>query len=133
MNINDIPELPGYMTVNRVAALLGLSKASVYYKIYDQKAFKHVYKVSGRDNDQRPVLLLLESEVKAVVAEEQRKAEQQPLRVRLHAWNMRVKEWGRSTGWGGGVPIHKSGMAHKDLVRDYVKEHPEDPRPEPTE
>ncbi len=129
MKIGDIPELPGYLTVYRVAKLFGLSKASIYYKIYEQQAFKHVYKIPGSENDQRPVLVVLESEVHQVLAQERARAAQEPLRVRLNAWNKRVKDWGRATNWGDGVPIHKSGMAHKSLVEDYLAANPNDPRP----
>lgn len=130
MKIEDIPELPGYISVSRVAAKFGMTKASIYYKIYEQGAFRHVYKVTGSDDDQRPVLLLLESEVEQVYRAEKERENYVPLRERTHAWNKRVKQWGRDSKWGGGVPIHAAGQAHRDLQLAYVKAHPDDPRPE---
>ncbi len=132
MNIDDIPEFPGYLGVSRVAQLFGITKTGVYYKIYDQRVFRHVYKVAGNEDGQRPTLMLWEPEVMEVLKRETDEREKRgvPLRDRVSAWNKRVKQWGRDTGWNNGAHIHDTGRPHNDLVSAYLASNPDDPRPE---
>lgn len=135
MKLSDIPILPGYIGVARAAKILDISRVSVYYMIYEQDAFKNVFKVESRDGDTRPMILMAEAEVRRVAAEKQERASQPPpgpLRERVTAWNKRVKDWGVQTGWdiSSGVRINKAGQPHQDLKVAYLKEHPDDLRPE---
>lgn len=131
MKLSEIPVLPGYISVARAARLLNMNKVSVYYKIYEQDAFRTVFKLAGAHDESRPVILLLEAEVKAVAAREQHEAETfaPALRERLNAWNKRVKAWGLSTGWSDGT-IHVAGAPSRPLQTAYLEANPQDPRPE---
>lgn len=109
MRSEDIPELPGYLTVQAVGKLFGIAKESVFWKIYTQKAFQHVYKVGSPDETQRPVLLILEDEAHKVFKQEQlSRVREDTDAEKLNAWNKRVKQWGRDTGWDT-MPIRVSG------------------------
>ena len=139
MRVEDIPPLPGYVSAAQAAAILGINKVSLYYKIYEQEAFRTVFKVVGTDEDQRPVaLLLLEKEVLSLAAAERaartaRMAAQEPasFRQRLALWNKRVKTWGINTGWDhDNRPINGSGAPVRDLQLDYLRANPDDPRPQ---
>ncbi len=135
MNLSDIPILPGYIGVARAAKILGISRVSVYYMIYDMDAFKNVFKIESRDGDTRPMILMSEAEVRRVAAEREARAAQPdpgPLRERVHDWNKRVKQWGEKSGWAksSNVTINKAGQPHNDLKMAYLEAHPDDPRPE---
>lgn len=135
MKLSDIPILPGYIGVARAAKILGISRVSVYYMIYDMDAFKNVFKVESRDGDTRPMILMAEAEVRRVAAEKAEKAStpsEAPLRDRITVWNKRVKKWGVETGWDktSGVRINQAGQPHHDLKAAYLAAHPGDPRPE---
>lgn len=131
----DYPQLPGYMTVAQVAKLWGTSKENIFYKIYNQQKFKHVYRVGeNEDETKRPMLMLLAAEVREVYEREQReKQEGKPLTVAQQraAWFGRVRVWGREQGWRSktGSPVYDSGPLHRDLMDDYLKAHPDDAEP----
>lgn len=129
MKLEDIPEMPGYISVARAARIFDMTKASIYYKIYEQEKFKHVYRLGGGDEESRPVLLLLESEVRQVAAREAEEAAVVPLKDRLNAWNKRVKDWGRRTGWSA-TEIHVAGQPDLKLQAAYLAATPQDVRPE---
>lgn len=129
MRSEDIPELPGYLTVSAVAKMFGIQKESVFYKIYSQGAFKHVYRVGSLEETQRPVLLLLESEVKQVFKAERDSVRVHTSRELLNSWNKRVKDWGRVTQWNG-AEIKINGRPQQELVAAYLAANPADPRPE---
>lgn len=129
MKLEDIPPIPGYVSVARTAKILGMTKASVYYKIYDQDAFKRVYKLPGAEDASRPVLLLLESEVREVAEREAAARPRDPAREALAAWNKRVKDWGRTTGWSV-TDIRAPGQPHLSLQAAYIAANPDDVRPE---
>lgn len=129
MRSDEIPELPGYMTVATVARIFGIEKESVFYKIYEQGAFQHVYKVGPPEETRRPVLLLLESEVRRVFSTERASVPMHTSRTLLKEWNKRVKAWGRETGWTE-TPIADAGRPPKALVQAYLEANPEDTRPE---
>jgi hypothetical protein len=132
MTINDIPELPGYITVAAVADKYGLSKGMVYYLLYTKQAFGRPYKVSRGASDERPLILLDTREVDQIM--EGRKAEMiehdraSAPAEDLRQWNLRVKDWGRSTGWDT-TRISVSGQPGKQLVAAYQATHADDPRP----
>lgn len=128
MKLEEIPPIPGYISVARTAKILGMTKASVYYKIYEQNAFKTVFKLPGSEDESRPVLLLLESEVRRVGVREAEERTMVPLKERLAGWNTRVKTWGSDNGWQ--TPIHRAGQPPKALQEAYLSAHPEDVRPE---
>ena len=129
MKIEDIPTMPGYVSVARAAKIFGMSKASIFYKIYEQEAFRHVYRLAGAEDHARPVLLLLESEVYQVAAREREEARTESFRARLNHWNKRVKQWGRETGWTR-TEIHTAGQPHRLLQQAYLAVHPDDRRPD---
>lgn len=129
MTLLEFPEIPGYISVARTAKIFGFSKASIYYKIYTQRAFQHVYRLGGAGEGTRPVLLLLESEVRAVKAAEDAAAAVVPFKDRLNAWHKRVKEWGKAQPQLFSGPIHTAGQPHLDLQTLYLDHHPGDPRP----
>src|SRR3954469_18984974 len=128
MKLEDIPELPGYISVARAARIFDMTKASIYYKIYEQEKFKHVYRLGGVDEESRPVLMLLESEVRQVAKAELDEADIVPLKERLNAWNKRVKQWGRETGWTA-TEIHVAGQPDLKLQGAYSAANPGDARP----
>lgn len=128
--LHSLPELPGYVSIARAAAMMGCSKVTIYSKIYDQGVFQHAYRIGGAQDDTgRPVLVLLEQEVKdRLAADAEREASRVvPYRHQLTAWNRRVKEWGRQSGWSGA--IHTAGQPHLELANAYEAAHPQDPRP----
>lgn len=131
MKLAEIPVLPGYISVARAAKIMGLHKVSVYYKIYEQDAFRTVFKVPGADEGSRPIILLSQAEVEQVAARERAEAAnvQAPLRERLNAWNKRVKAWGIETSWGD-QPIFEAGAPSRPLQSAYLQAHPQDARPE---
>jgi hypothetical protein len=129
MKLELIPPIPGYISVARAAKILGMAKASVYYKIYDQDAFNHVYKLPGADDSARPVLLMLESEVRSVAERERAQRGEGEAKERLRVWNQRVKVWGRAGGWASSE-ISTFGQPSLLLQGAYLQAHPQDPRPE---
>lgn len=144
MRSEDIPELPGYLTVATVAKMFGMRKESIFHKIYEQKSFQHVYRIGGKvtfkgldgkvrvedDVSQRPIIVLLESEVMRVFQQEMDSASAKPEPSNdLTLWNKRVKQWGRDTGWAE-APIQVNGRPPLKLVKAYLAANPADPRPE---
>jgi hypothetical protein len=132
LTLAQIPELPGYIPVARIAADYGVHKGTIYYMIYHQAAFRHVYKVSTGMDDPRPLIVILESEVREVFAARERKAKeirQLTPAQQVQQWNRRVKQWGRDIGWEK-TPILLSGPPSVPLVTAYLEEHADDPRPE---
>lgn len=132
LTLADIPELPGYLPVARIAADYGVHKGTIYYMIYHQAAFRHVYKVTTGVEDPRPLIVILESEVRSVFAERERRAnearELTPAQ-QLNVWNRRVKQWGRDTAWDR-TPILTAGPPSVPLTAAYLDAHPDDPKPE---
>jgi hypothetical protein len=136
LTMADIPELPGYVSVSRAAAIFGFSKPSIYYKIYEQGSFRHVYRIKGADDETRPVLVLLESEVLAVKEAEDAAAmpvgeADLPYAKRLTRWHRRVKKWGLDAATGSAVAqsINYRGFPTLQLQAAYLAAHPEDPKP----
>lgn len=128
LDIKDIPELPGYMTVAAVSDLYGVNKGTIYYMIYNSRRFKSVVKVSKGLDDQRPMLLLSADEVKKIFDVRENFVPIDPSRAKdLTIWNRRVKQWGRQVGWGD--QILASGPPAIGLVDEYVRQHPQDPKP----
>lgn len=141
ITIDDIPELPGYMTLAAIAAKYKVDKGTVRYMILAQNAFKTVCKVTKGglqedDKDKRPLLLISSAEVEEVFAERKKLNDQLKQQRLLNpgrsedviAWNRRVKEWGRSIGWTQ-TPISIAGPPNQTLIVAYVKRHPDDVRP----
>lgn len=132
----DFPEVPGYMTVKQVAALYGMSRENIFYKIYTQRRFQKVYRV-GKDMDEteRPMLLLDEAEVRAVHARDTARETAATFEQLLNAFNKRVKAWGREHDWHSatGTPVRVHGAPHRELVEAYLRAHPDDPEPKRAE
>lgn len=123
----DLPELPGYVSVAQAAKILGMAKTSVFYNIYTTGILRQVFRVGDEKEEERPFILLLEADVKRVA--EQRLAVPAPTYEGLLAeWNQRVKGWGASSGWDK-FRISEKGVPRRELVQDYLKDHPEDTRP----
>lgn len=140
LEIEDVPELPGYLTVAAVAEMYQIHKGTVYYMIFKSRRFRTVFKVtkgmsSQGEKDKRPLLLLDEREVKQVFAQKAEDATlngstDPQLKAKLTAWNKRVKQWGRDNGWTE-TPIAISGPPQIQLIEAYLKAHPEDRKPRP--
>lgn len=127
--VNELPELPRFINIAQAARILGISKTSVYYKIYEQKKFNVVYRVGGgkdAEADDRPYILLLKVEVEDLAEAEKAAAAEVPLRIQVNLWNKRVKDWGRQNDWG---VVNPKGRPNLDLIEAYVESHPNDPRP----
>lgn len=127
LQIKDVPPLPHYVTVKQAAKMLGMSKTSVFYNIYNTRLLREVFKVGDEEDGDRPVVLILRSEVEQVVG----KLAAAPVKTLddLRAdWNRRVKQWGVDSGWNK-FRISEKGVPRKELVEDYLASHPGDPRP----
>lgn len=128
---DEIPELPGYLPVAAISARYGVHKGTIYYMIYHQRLFRHVYKISTGVDDKRPLLLILEQEVDAVFAARVQSAatvKNLSAAQLLQQWNRRVKQWGTDQGWTD-TRIFPSGPPNKALVEAYLADNPEDPSP----
>jgi hypothetical protein len=137
LSIDEIPELPGYMTLAAIAEKYSVSKSTVYYMIMGQRLFRTVVKVTkGSDEagkgDKRPMLLIKTSEVEKVFAERSFRVVTAETSERLKEWNRRIKQWGRTSGWSE-TAIHVAGAPPRILVDAYLAEHPDDQRPEMSE
>lgn len=135
ITVEDIPELPGYITITALASEYGVAKGTIYYLLYNKQAFHRPYKVSRGLKDERPLILLEEKDAHTVMKQRESEMAQQN-RVsgsaeELKHWNRRVKDWGRQTGWTE-TRISDSGQAGKLLTLAYLQAHPEDPRPDST-
>lgn len=127
MNADQVPELPGYVSVAVAAEMLGQSKPSVYYRMFTQGHFKVIFRVDCAK--ERPLYLLLKTEVEQVIEREAREAEQKAIG---HAQalanglgrNRRIKAWGHESGWPGF--IHTKGAPSRELVCAYEAAHPDD-------
>lgn len=130
MTIDDVPELAGYLTVAQVVEKYGVNKQTVYYWIFNQMAFRSVCKVTKGGDSKRPVLLLATSEVEKVLAKRAEVQNKPPdYKELLRRWNKRVKDWARNEGWTQTL-ISVTGPPNRLMVEAYMKEHPDDPRPE---
>src|SRR3954468_18263042 len=94
LQMKDIPELPYYISVAQAAKMFGLSKVSMYYKIYTQRAFQNVFRIGGNPEDpagsnERPFLLLLKSEVHEVLKAEIEAQNRVTPEQQLNDWNHR--------------------------------------------
>lgn len=127
LTVQDIPELPGYMTVADIAERYGINKGTVYHMIYESQRFKTVFKISKGGTNQRPMLLVSESEVMKAFAGRTVVTDPQQV-VKVGEWNKRVKQWGLDTGWTQ-TPIFPSGPPQISLVEAFVKANPDDVRP----
>lgn len=134
ITIDEIPELPGYMTLAAIAAKYKVDKGTVRYMILNQNVFSTVCKVTKgglTDKDKRPLLLISSGEVEQVFAARAKFKAEQPDPARKQEvieWNRRVKQWGRSVGWTQ-TPISSAGPPNQTLIVAYAKRHPDDPRP----
>lgn len=128
LELSDFPELEGYVSVAKAAQLMNVSKPSVYYMIYDQGLFAGVRRIGGDPADpgglkERAYLLIPEDEFERVRAE--RETKKPPLHKLVHAWNERVRAWGKANDF------HTTEWSRPTtaLVEAYLKAHPDDPRP----
>ncbi len=132
LNVEDIPELPGYSTVAAVSERYGVVKGTIYHMLFEQGKFKHVYKIrkGGNGGETKPLLMLLDAEVERVFADRSKLPVNDPeLSRRRTEWSKRVKNWGREVNWTQ-TPIAVSGPPPAVLVAAYVQANPRDPRPE---
>lgn len=130
---DEVPTLPGYLTVGQISAMYGVHKHTIYYMVFETKRFQHVYKVTsevpGGERDHRPVLMILAEEVKRVMEEREKAESSSPDMVKqLTQWHRRVKAWGRDTGWTQ-TPITPSGPPHLQLQAAYLQANPDDRKP----
>jgi hypothetical protein len=129
MTIDEIPDLPGYLSVAQVVERYGINKQTVYYMIFSQRAFKRVFKISRGSDAKRVVLMLNEAEVASVMQQREERGHRPPSRkAALRDWTYRVKQWGWDNKWTA-TPIAKSGPPTRQLVDAYLQAHPDDPRP----
>lgn len=142
LSIDDIPELPGYLTVAAISAKYKVHKGTVFYAIMYQGLFPEgtVYKVGKGKGDAegerngRPLILVEEKQADKVFTEraETLKKITPEYTNHLVEWNRRVKEWGHEIGWNE-TPIRVMGPPTQQLVAAYLGAHPDDPRPEEPE
>lgn len=131
LTVEEIADLPGYMTVSAIAARYGVNKGTVYHMIYSTRRLKTVFKVGKGKDDQRPLLVVAENEVKQVFADRNKQAIDDPSFLKRNGeFNKRVKAWGLAEGWTQ-TPIHILGAPHRVLVEAYEKANPQDLRPVP--
>lgn len=128
-SVSDLPEVPGYISVARACAIMGIAKSSMFYKIYEQKAFRQVYRLSGEDDDARPTILMVEAEVLAVQRAEAEAVRQLPLHERVMDWNKRVKAWAAEHTDLWPTRVHAAGPPARELQMLYQQHVPQDPRP----
>ncbi len=126
----DLPQLPGFLTVPQAANHLGLSLQGIYYQIYHSKIYKKVYRVGGTAENDRPFILIEERDFwRAVREAEQAGAAKRSVdeegRSALAAWHMRVKAWARNNGW----TVNVTGPPRVQIREAYVEANPQDPRP----
>lgn len=134
LNVEEIPELPGYMTVAAIADKYHVHKGTVYYMITNSLSFgpNAVFKASkGTGDDQRPLLLVRTDAVTRVFAKRAKdfKPVTDEYATAINDWNRRVKQWGRDSGWTL-TPIRTMGPPQHDLMAAYLRENPGDMRPE---
>lgn len=128
----EIPELPGYITVAALSEMYGVDKGTIYYMLYNSQAFKRAYKVMKGVVDPKPLILLDRNEATKVMDARKDRLEtraQVPATAQaLRDWNRRVKDWGIETGWTQ-TRISDSGQPNMPLMQAYLEKHPEDVRP----
>lgn len=128
LELADIPELEGWVSVARVAEAFKCTKESVYYMIHEQGLFRGVRRIGGDPADpsgkkRRAYLLIPQGEFERVRAE--RSAKQPPFTTQISEWHKRVKQWGRQNEYFSG----ESGRPNQALIAAYQDTHPDDPRP----
>jgi hypothetical protein len=128
LNTEDIPELPGYLSVGKAAERHGVNKGTIYYHIFTSRKLKTVFKITRGGDDPRPILLVAEREVDAVFASRTVRADSTPTNVELRDWNRRVKQWAGEVGWTETV-VRESGPPPRSLVAAYALAHPDDIEP----
>src|SRR5215475_3428460 len=69
MNPDEIPELPGYVTVAALAKKYNVNKGTIYYLLYNKRAFASACKVSKGEGDERPLILLATREADRVMSQ----------------------------------------------------------------
>lgn len=132
MRPDEIPELPGYITVAALAERFDVDKSTIYYMLYSVQAFARPYKIMKGVKDERPLILLDATDAVAVMTERVRNLKRDAAVPRtaknVRSWNLRVKDWGRETGWSQ-TRISAAGPPHKALADAYLAEHPGDVKP----
>lgn len=127
LQVTDLPELPGYVSVAQAANILGMAKTSVFYNIYTTRLLNQVFRVGNVEEGERPFILLLKTHVEQV-AKKLNSLPEPTCEQLLAEWNQRVKQWGLTSGWDK-FRISEKGVPRRELVADYLKDHPEDARP----
>lgn len=132
MRPEEIPELPGYITVAALSDKYGVDKGTIYYMLYNGQKFSRPYKVMKGTVDPKPLILLDRNDAFKVM---DARAQQQSAKANLPAtaqelreWNRRVKDWGIETGWTQ-TRISESGQPSLPLIRAFLEKYPQDVRP----
>lgn len=128
MKLEDVQELPGWVSVARAARLLGCSKQVVYYRMRAGE-LPSIFKILGEDKDARPLYLvsLLEVEKLQAKADAASKVVKSNRLILVNERNHRIKAWGRDH-WSG--VIFEKGQPQRELVDAYEAAHPQDVLPE---
>jgi hypothetical protein len=132
LTIEDLPELPGYITAGALADRYGVTKETIYYLLYEKKVLTRSCKISKGVEGGRPLILVEERQGDEVMIARKKEKEERGRSTgtpdQLREWNRRVKEWGRQTNWLL-TQIRDSGQPGIALQHAYLEAHPEDPRP----
>lgn len=127
-SVDTLPPIPGYVTVGQAARTCGVSKATVFYWIFESKQLTHAYRLG----DSRATVAILEADVQALQARRlanEWKMSAPTLAQLQRGWRARVVEWAKSVDWNR-RPINSTGQLPKMLVDDYLRVHPDDRRPQ---
>lgn len=132
LTIEDLPELPGYITVGGLAERYSVTKETIYYLLYDKKVLTRSYKISKGVEGGRPLIMIEERQGDEVLQARQKELAEHGKTTgtpeQLREWNRRVKDWGRKTDWQL-TQIRDSGQPGIALQHAYIEANPDDPRP----
>jgi hypothetical protein len=129
ITIDDIDELPGYVSVAKAADRYGVNKGTIYYHIFTTQELKTVFKITKGGDDPRPLLVISEAEVDKVFTRRNAERVDTPqVKLDLRSWNRRVKQWAAEVHWTK-TPVLVSGPPHRILELAYQDAHPEDTKP----
>jgi hypothetical protein len=132
MRPEEIPELPGYITVSALAERYDVDKGTIYYMLYNSQVFSRAYKIVKGVGDTKPLIMLDVNDATKVMDERRdRQAAKAvgPMNARnLREWNRRIKDWGIETGWTQ-TRISETGQPNMPLIKAYLESNPQDVRP----
>jgi hypothetical protein len=133
LKLDDLPELPGYITVGKAAEKYGVHKGTIYYMIFNSQKIRSAHRVLKGGGDPRPIIVVSKEEVDRVMTQRAASGEADvpvvsDLPAQKSEWNRRVKAWATQIGWTQ-TTIKTFGPAPRPMVEAYLAANPEDPKP----